>query len=76
MIMRDEDYYEVFASNLKRLRKNANLTQKQLGLAIGVAEKSAENTVQGWEYKKQLPTLTKLRPLAQALGVTLDDLIP
>ena len=76
MPTRNEEYYENFARNLKTLRQNANLTQKQLGIAIGVAEKSAENTIQNWEYKRQLPSLTKLRPLAKALGVTLEELIP
>ena len=64
------------AAQLRAARIAAGLTQKQLGLACGYIESSAERTVQHWESGKQSPPLDKLRALADALHVSLDYLIP
>jgi len=62
---------------IRAARVAAGLTQKQLGLAIGIENaKVAENTVQKWEYGKVIPSLQYLRPLANALKVSLDYLVP
>lgn len=62
---------------IRAARVAAGLTQKQLGLAVGIEnEKVAENTVQKWEYGKQAPSLQYLRPLANALKVSIDYLVP
>lgn len=62
---------------IRAARIAAGMTQKQLGLAIGIEkEKVAETMVQGWEYGKQAPSLQYLRPLANALKVSLDYLVP
>lgn len=62
---------------IRAARVAAGLTQKQLGLAIGIEkEKVAETMVQGWEYGKCTPSLQYIRPLANALKVSLDYLVP
>ena len=62
---------------IRAARVAAGLTQKQLGLAVGIEkEKVAETMVQGWEYGKRTPSLQYLRPLANALKVSLDYLVP
>ena len=58
---KNDEYLDQFASNLKMLRKRANLTQKQLGIAINISEKSAERTIQTWEGKESLPSVLRLR---------------
>lgn len=61
---------------IRKARKEAGLTQKQLGILCGYSEASAENTVQYWEYDKRDPPLEKLRILCKALGISLEQLIP
>lgn len=61
---------------IKSARKTARLTQKQLGLLCGYSEASAERIVQFWEQGMREPPLEKLRTLANALHITLDELIP
>lgn len=61
---------------IKQLRKNAGLTQKELGIACGVDEANASRKVRAWERGEYLPTLIVLRALAKALNVNLDKLIP
>ena len=57
-------------------RKQVGLTQKQLGLACGFNEAAAERMVQHWEHDRREPDLHKIRPLAEALKVPLDYIIP
>lgn len=61
---------------IRAARVAAGMTQKQLGLAVGFSENSAERMIQKWEYGKQAPSLQYLRPLANALKVSLDYLVP
>ena len=61
---------------LKDLRISAGLTQKQLGLACGYPQSTAENTVQYWEAGTRLPPVMKLRILAEALNVPVDKVVP
>lgn len=49
-------------------RVNAGLTQKQLGVAVGVSE----STVINWESGKTLPHIKKLPLLEKAYGIPLD----
>src|SRR5262249_25850169 len=60
-----------FASHLQVLRKRAGHTQRSLAEAAGVPGRTGEKGESG-----QLPSLRVLRPLAQALGVSLEELIP
>lgn len=56
---------------IKQLREKQQLTQAQLAEKIGVSSK----TVSKWETGKGLPDITLLRPLAQALGISLIELM-
>lgn len=55
--------------NIKQLRKNAGLTQEQLGLKMGVTKQA----VSGWERTGALPR-DKWEDLAKALKVDVIDL--
>ena len=61
----------MFKDNLFQLRKQLNLTQEALAGKIGVSRQA----VAKWEAGVSLPDLEKGSLLAEALGVTLDDLI-
>lgn len=62
---------QTFGQRLKNYRKAQNLTQQELGERIGVSDK----TVSRWESDGGYPDVPTLMPLAQALGVTVDDLL-
>lgn len=57
--------------NLTRIREERGLTQKELGRLIGVAEA----TISNYENGKREPKLDKLVALADALNVSLDELV-
>ena len=65
-----------YGEKIKALRKQAGLTQQQLGELCGYEGRGAECAVQNWEHNRQLPPITKLRALAQALQVAVDAIIP
>lgn len=73
---REKQFRELFAANLKDLRMQRGLTQKQLGLLCGMTETSAERSIQSWEYKAFTPSAYNIRLLADALKCKTDDLIP
>ena len=56
---------------IRRLRKEKNLTQEALAVAMGVER----TTVTMWESGAITPPTKHLVPLAKALGCTLDDLL-
>lgn len=60
-----------FAKNLKRIRKERNLSRGKLAsmACVGVT------TLYGYEAGNNEPTLTFLIAIANALGVSLDDLV-
>ena len=61
------DYME----HLTRIREEKGLTQKELGRLVGVAEA----TISNYENGKRDPKLDKLVALADALNVSLDELV-
>lgn len=61
----------VTGNTIKQLREGRNLTQAQLGERIGVSCK----TISKWETAKGLPDVTLLQPLAQALGISVIELM-
>lgn len=61
---------------IRTRRQAVGLTQKALGLRCGYKESSAEQVVQNWEYGKQPVPLARMRVLAAALEIPVDDLIP
>lgn len=62
---------QTFGERLKNYRKARSLTQQELAERIGVSDK----TVSRWESDGGYPDVPTLVPLAQALGVTVDDLL-
>ena len=61
----------VTGSTIKQLRERRNLTQAELAKRIGVSSK----TVSKWETAKGLPDISLLQPLAQALGISVIELM-
>ena len=61
----------VTGTTIRRLRETRKLTQAQLAEQIGVSSK----TVSKWETSKGLPDISLLQPLAQALGISLIELM-
>ena len=56
---------------IKQLRESRDLTQAELAEKIGVSSK----TVSKWETGKGLPDITLLQPLAEALGISVIELM-
>lgn len=60
----------VFAENIARYRKRAELSQAQLAQKLSYSEKA----VSKWECGRSLPNADTLPQLAKALSVTIDEL--
>ena len=56
---------------IKQLREKRNMTQAELADQIGVSSK----TISKWETAKGLPDISLLQPLAQALGISVIELM-
>ena len=56
---------------IAQLRKSKNMTQQQLGDQLGVSFK----TVSKWETGRGMPELSTLKPLSDALGVSINELL-
>ncbi len=61
----------VTGSIIKTLREKNKLTQAELAERIGVSSK----TISKWETAKGLPDVSLLQPLAQALGISVIELM-
>ena len=61
----------VTGATIKALRERRKLTQAELAEKIGVSSK----TVSKWETAKGLPDISLLQPLAQALGISVIELM-
>ena len=61
----------VTSATIKQLREKRNLTQAELAERIGVSSK----TVSKWETAKGLPDISLLKPLAQALNISVIELM-
>ena len=61
----------VTGATIKQLREGRNMTQADLADKLGVSSK----TVSKWETGKGLPDITLLQPLAQALGISVIELM-
>lgn len=67
-------YHEVMANNasrLKALREAAGLSQRQLARQIG----QDQSNIRYWEQSGNFPRSDVLIPMAQALGVTVEELL-
>lgn len=61
----------VTGTTIKHLRERRNMTQAELAERIGISSK----TVSKWETAKGLPDISLLQPLAQALGISVIELM-
>ena len=61
----------VTSAAIKALREKRNLTQAELADRIGVSSK----TISKWETAKGLPDISLLQPLAQALNISVIELM-
>ena len=61
----------VTGTTIRQLRENRGLTQAELAEQLGVSSK----TVSKWETAKGLPDISLLQPLAQALGISVIELM-
>lgn len=60
-----------FANNLKKFRKEKNVSKSELARRIGVSDV----TVGYWESGKTEPRMGKVEMIANVLGITTDDLL-
>lgn len=61
----------VTGMTIKNLREKQGITQAELGNRLSVSDK----TVSKWETAKGLPDISLLQPLAEALGVSVIELM-
>ena len=61
----------VTGTTIKQLRESRNMTQAELAERIGISSK----TISKWETAKGLPDISLLQPLAQALGISVIELM-
>ena len=61
----------VTGTTIKQLREKQYMTQADLAERIGVSSK----TISKWETAKGLPDISLLQPLAQALGISVIELM-
>ena len=61
----------VTGTTIRQLREARHMTQAELADQLGVSSK----TVSKWETAKGLPDITLLKPLAQALGISVIELM-
>ena len=65
------DWNKIFGWNVRYLRKERSLTQKNLGVLLGVHG----STISNWETHKIIPYSSTLSNIANLFEVTVDELI-
>ncbi len=60
-----------FCQNLKMMRRECGLTQRQVAMRLGVVESCYAN----WEQGRTEPNIDMIRKLGEIFQVTLDELI-
>lgn len=66
-----EEIKAVFASNLIKLRTQANMTQAQLAEKLNYSDKS----ISKWERAEALPDITVAKAIADEFGVSVDFML-
>lgn len=66
-----EDFNMNFGQRLKSLRAERNLTQQNLGDAVGVSTV----TIRAWERNAKKPAMDALLSLGRALNISIDTLL-
>ena len=62
---------KLFCENLKAIRREKGLSQKQVALRIGVVESCYAN----WEQGRTEPSISMLRKLCEIFIINIDELI-
>lgn len=62
---------KTFGSFLAFLRKNNGMTQKELGIQLGVSDK----TISHWERDESLPDVSMIPLIADVFGISCDELL-
>ena len=62
---------KLIGEQITRYRKGRNLTQEELGKAVGVSTQA----VSRWETGRGMPGLDSLEPLSKALGLSVSELL-
>lgn len=62
---------KMFCDNLRNIRKENNLTQKEIAQKLNVVESCYAN----WEQGRTEPNIETLRKLSKILNVSIDELI-
>ena len=62
---------QLFCQNLKMIRRESELTQKQVANRLGVVESCYAN----WEQGRTEPNIDMLRKLGDIFQVSIDELI-
>ena len=62
---------EAFGTFIRTLRKEKNLTQKELGSRLHLTDKA----ISKWERGQTLPDITMIEKIAEELGVTTLELM-
>ena len=60
-----------FGQVIKRLRRNADMTQEQLAEMLSISPQA----ISRWETDTAMPDISFLRPLSNIFGVTADELL-
>lgn len=69
--MNQDQLKNIIASNIIELRSNMGMTQSELAEKINYSDKS----ISKWETAKAIPDVAVLKSIADAFGITIDDLI-
>ena len=69
--MNEQEYFEAFALNLKKLRKKVKKTQ----MDVAIDAEMSLSYYSGLEQGKQNPTLKQLRRLAEVLDCEVKNLV-
>ena len=62
---------EVPARKIREMREERDMTQRDLGNAISVSDK----TISKWETGRGMPDIVMLRRICKVFGCTIDELV-
>jgi transcriptional regulator with XRE-family HTH domain len=75
MSKRINDRNPHFGNNVKILRKQYNISQGELAVALGVGSEYGPQVVSAWENNYREPTFNTLTKIADYFGVSTDFLL-
>lgn len=69
--MTEVEWMEIFGDNLVDILNDANMSQRELADATGVAE----STISNYINKRTLPKITALINISEELDISIDELV-